>query len=249
MPAPRRRSPIAHDTAFCVALILAAFTILFGTRHLDATERHEGMVAAIAFESLVKLRRIPRRRRLRHLRDVSTASATCSRAPRQRPDSRRCCAADGGAGLRQLGVAHRPVDVGDHVPAAAVPGGRGRERRRAPPAHGDLAVPAVHARDQPLRAAHRVRRLLHFGGDAVDADTFVLTLPMARAARAARAAGVHRRPLRRDRHDHRRDHRAVDDGVQRPPDAGAAAAAAAAPPERPTWRGCCSRSAAARSCR
>jgi Na+/proline symporter/nitrogen-specific signal transduction histidine kinase len=43
------------DTAFWVALILAAFTILFGTRHLDAAEHHEGMVAAIAFESLVKL--------------------------------------------------------------------------------------------------------------------------------------------------------------------------------------------------
>ncbi|BBI74568.2 hypothetical protein HAALTHF_39500n [Vreelandella aquamarina] len=27
----------------------------FGTRHLDASERHEGMVAAIAVESLVKL--------------------------------------------------------------------------------------------------------------------------------------------------------------------------------------------------
>jgi len=36
-------------------VLLAAFTILFGTRHLDATERHEGMVAAIAFESVVKL--------------------------------------------------------------------------------------------------------------------------------------------------------------------------------------------------
>mgnify|MGYP000526419782 CR=1 FL=1 len=32
-----------------IAMLLAAFTILFGTRHLDATERHEGMVAAIAF--------------------------------------------------------------------------------------------------------------------------------------------------------------------------------------------------------
>jgi len=46
---------VAHDTALYVALLLAAFTIVFGTRHLDATERHEGMVAAIAFESLVKL--------------------------------------------------------------------------------------------------------------------------------------------------------------------------------------------------
>jgi len=44
-----------HDTAFYAALILAAFTIVFGTRKLDTAERHEGMVAAIAFESLVKL--------------------------------------------------------------------------------------------------------------------------------------------------------------------------------------------------
>ncbi|MBI3144950.1 MAG: diguanylate cyclase, partial [Pseudogulbenkiania sp.] len=46
---------VLGDTAFYVALILAAFTVAFGTRHLDAAERHEGMVAAIAFESLVKL--------------------------------------------------------------------------------------------------------------------------------------------------------------------------------------------------
>ena len=43
------------DTAFYVALALAAFTIVFGARKLDAAERHEGMVAAIAFESLLKL--------------------------------------------------------------------------------------------------------------------------------------------------------------------------------------------------
>ena len=46
---------VLDDHAFYIALSLAAFAILFGTRHLDATERHEGMVAAIAFESLVKL--------------------------------------------------------------------------------------------------------------------------------------------------------------------------------------------------
>lgn len=43
------------DTTLFIALALAVFTILFGTRHLDAAERHEGMVAAIAFESIVKL--------------------------------------------------------------------------------------------------------------------------------------------------------------------------------------------------
>ena len=45
----------AQDTALVVSLVLALFTIVFGTRNLDATEHHRGMVLAIAFESLVKL--------------------------------------------------------------------------------------------------------------------------------------------------------------------------------------------------
>ncbi len=48
-------APILSDSAFYVAGVMALFTILFGTRYLDAFERHEGMVAAVAFESLVKL--------------------------------------------------------------------------------------------------------------------------------------------------------------------------------------------------
>ena len=52
---PAGGKPFWGDTAFIAALFLAAFAILFGTRHLDASERHEGLVAAIAFESLVKL--------------------------------------------------------------------------------------------------------------------------------------------------------------------------------------------------
>ncbi|MCC6609999.1 MAG: histidine kinase [Burkholderiales bacterium] len=55
MPAESGALPIREDTALWVAMILAAFTIVFGTRHLDAAEHHQGMVAAIAFESLVKL--------------------------------------------------------------------------------------------------------------------------------------------------------------------------------------------------
>ncbi len=43
------------DGALYVALALAGFTMIFGTRHLESRERHEGMVAAIAFESVVKL--------------------------------------------------------------------------------------------------------------------------------------------------------------------------------------------------
>jgi Na+/proline symporter/signal transduction histidine kinase len=55
MPAKVVELAMRQDTALWVALILAAFTIAFGTRHLDAAEHHQGMVAAIAFESLVKL--------------------------------------------------------------------------------------------------------------------------------------------------------------------------------------------------
>jgi Na+/proline symporter len=44
-----------QDSSLYAALLLAGFTMMFGARHLDGTERHEGMVAAIAFESLVKL--------------------------------------------------------------------------------------------------------------------------------------------------------------------------------------------------
>jgi signal transduction histidine kinase len=43
------------DTSFYLDIALAFFTILFGTRHLDPNERHEGLVAAIAFESIIKL--------------------------------------------------------------------------------------------------------------------------------------------------------------------------------------------------
>jgi Na+/proline symporter/nitrogen-specific signal transduction histidine kinase len=54
-------APLGHpgawwtDSTLYFALALAGFTMVFGARHLDAAERHEGMVAAIAFESIVKL--------------------------------------------------------------------------------------------------------------------------------------------------------------------------------------------------
>ena len=43
------------DAALLTAIGMAVFAILFGTRHIDSNEHHEGMVAAIAFESTVKL--------------------------------------------------------------------------------------------------------------------------------------------------------------------------------------------------
>ena len=43
------------DPALYVALVMALFALLFGTRNVDATEHHHGMMLAIALESLVKL--------------------------------------------------------------------------------------------------------------------------------------------------------------------------------------------------
>ena len=43
------------DPALYVALLMALFATLFGTRQVDATEHHHGMMLAIAFESVIKL--------------------------------------------------------------------------------------------------------------------------------------------------------------------------------------------------
>lgn len=48
-------STFYRDKVNYFTILLAVFTILFGTRHLDPNERHEGLIAAIAFESVVKL--------------------------------------------------------------------------------------------------------------------------------------------------------------------------------------------------
>jgi len=44
-----------NASALAVAVGLALFTVLFGTRNLDANERHHGVVTAIAVEAVVKL--------------------------------------------------------------------------------------------------------------------------------------------------------------------------------------------------
>ena len=126
-------------------------------------------------------------------------------------------------------MAHRAVDVRHRVPAAPVPGRRGRERRPAPSATSELDVPPVPAGDQPVRAADRVRRpaalsrrrgrCRHVRPGAADA----------RAPATARAGGVPGRSVRGDGNGDRRNHRAVDDGEQRSGHAAAAAAQAVRP--------------------
>jgi len=43
------------DLALIVTLLMACFAVVFGTRHTDATEHQDGLILAVAMESLVKL--------------------------------------------------------------------------------------------------------------------------------------------------------------------------------------------------
>ncbi len=47
--------PYAANGTFIIALLMAAFALLFGTRHIDATEHQEGLMRAIALEAIVKI--------------------------------------------------------------------------------------------------------------------------------------------------------------------------------------------------
>lgn len=49
------RDPTQHSIAFGFCILIILFAILFGARHISTREKHEGLVIAIAFESLVKL--------------------------------------------------------------------------------------------------------------------------------------------------------------------------------------------------
>ena len=54
-PSSATMQPVLGDIALYVAAAMAIFAVLFGTRHIDATEHQDGLMLAIAVESVVKL--------------------------------------------------------------------------------------------------------------------------------------------------------------------------------------------------
>lgn len=46
---------VIDDSTFYVALLLAIFATFFGTQNADASEKHKGIIATVAFESVLKL--------------------------------------------------------------------------------------------------------------------------------------------------------------------------------------------------
>jgi len=181
-------------------------------RHAPSGRRrtHPGMVAAIAFESLVKLlafiavgafvtwgiydgfwRRVcARRRRFRGSLSLLTPLEVVGR---------RLC---------ELGLADHSVDAGEscschgQFQVAVIENIDERHLKKAIwvfPAY----MLAINIFVLPIAFGGR----LHFPAGNVDADTFVLTLPMAEHQELVGAAGVHRRAICGHRHGDRRDDR------------------------------------------
>ena len=226
-----RALPWWLDGTLYVALALAGFTMIFGTRHLDSAERHEGMVAAMAFESVVKLvaflavgvfvtwglfdgmadlfaraMAVPR-----------AEGAALARAARQ-----AVC-------VRAVVRAHHAVDAlgaascrassrswWSKTSTSGTSGGLPGSFRPTSSLINVFVLPIAH------------RRVALFSRRAPpDAETFVLSLPLAAGAQGLALGGLCRWPLGGHRHAHRRDDRRLDHGLQRPGDAAAAAASRA----------------------
>ena len=228
VPAKFGAMPVLQDTALGVALILAAFTIAFGTRHLDAAEHHEGMVAAIAFESLVKL--------LAFLAvgafitfgiydGFGDVFARAAGVPKLRA---MLTPLEGVAGsyagwmwltvLSMLAIMFLPRQF----QVAVIENVDEKHLNKAiwlfP-----LYMIAINVFVLPIAFGG----LLHFPSGNVDADTFVLTLPMAEHQELLALLVFIGGLVGRDRDGDRRDDRALDHGLQRPADADPAAPAVA----------------------
>jgi Na+/proline symporter/signal transduction histidine kinase len=54
-PADLTNTVLMGKTTFLAGFALCIFTMTFGTRYIEPTERHEGLVAVIAFESIIKI--------------------------------------------------------------------------------------------------------------------------------------------------------------------------------------------------
>ncbi|MCG2577969.1 ATP-binding protein [Dechloromonas sp. XY25] len=180
--APSGRSGVwlGLDSTLLIAAILAIFAILFGTRHLDATERHEGMVAAVAFESVVKLLAFMAvglfvtygmYGGLGELFQRATETADLGRL--LQPDSSRAGTWTTLIVLSGLAIVFLPrqfqIIVVENVDESHV--------KRAVWLF-PLYLLLINIFVLPLA----IGGLLHFGGQGINPDTFVLTLPLARGA-------------------------------------------------------------------
>ena len=205
-------TPLLGDVTLFVALAMATFAVLFGTRHTDATEHQDGLMLAIATELIVKLMAfiavgIFVTFVMFHgpfdLFARAMAAAACRDHADQRAAIRAVRRHDGAVVLR-----HRSV-------AAAIPrlGGREPRRGRNPPRR--LDVPALSGADQSVRAADRDGGLADVSGRPRRQRHVRRGAAARRAFRTDHADRIHRRPVGGDRDGDRGNGRARHHGVER----------------------------------
>ena len=243
---PLQQLNLPTDTAFIIALTMATFAVLFGTRHIDATEHQEGLIVAVAAESLVKLAAFLTVGFFVIFSVFGGVGGLLERV-QQSAEIQRIFAEGFNGGLLDHGDVPQPRV---HRPAAApVPRDRGREQLGEGDPPRRLAVPGLPGADQPVRDADRRGRPAQPAQGLLRCRHLRAGPAAVGGGRGHNAAGVRRRSVGRHRHGDRRFRGAGDHGLQRPGAAAAAAPARCTSPRasRRTWRGCCWPSAASPS--
>ena len=215
---PTSGTPVLYDTAFIVALLMAVFTILFGVRHVQASEQHRGMMLAIAFESLVKVIALLAVGPF-VIWGMFDGPADLSAAIDRIPDVDHLISffptANWAVITMLAGLAFLCLPRQFHVAVVEA-------RPSQQPAHGALAIPALHAADQHFRGADRPGRPRAAAGGQRPGLVRAQP-PNVRRRRMALGLRLHRRPVGGDQHGGGGLHGALRDGRQRAGDALAAA--------------------------
>ena len=226
VPAAEPGRPLLGDMALFVALSMAVFAVLFGTRHIDATEHQDGLMLAIAAESIVKLVTFLAVGIFVTFWMFDGPVALFSLASQSLPAASvltREPAADMLIAMTLLSfVAILLLPRQFHV--AVVENNDEREIKRA-----RWMFPIYLVLINLFVVPIAIAGLLTFPAGKVDGDMFVLALPLQAGSSVLTIAGVHRRTVGGDRHGDRGDGRARHHGLERHRHAlGAAAARGAA---------------------
>ena len=204
--------PMLGDPPLFVALSLAAFAVLFGTRHIDATEHQHGLMLAIAVESVVKLVAFVAVGVFVTFVMFGGPLALFETAM-ERPDtaavltSRTDFAMFAAMTLLSLFAV---ILLPRQFYVTVVENKTDAEIRRAAWLF-PLYLVLINLFVVPVALAG----MLTFAPGTVDSDMYVLALPIAAGSEIPRPCRLHRRPVGGGRHGDRRDGRARHHGVER----------------------------------
>ena len=199
--------------SLAIALGLAAFAIAFGTRRINPKEHQNGLILAIAVESIVKLGAFLAvgafvvwglNGGLSGLTQTALSNPKIAAVIQTPP------------GPRRVGGDHAAIGLRHSLAAAAVSCGGRRKSRSGRRARRVLAVSRLSRADQPVRRAARRGRPQFVSGRR-DRSRSDGARASARGGRARRGAGDDdRRAVGGDRHGGGRQPRAGDHHLQRP---------------------------------